>query len=77
MSGKQIKKNYSIKFYPDFKDQIDAVAANEGISATALIEREVGRYLRLCKKAALEIKRKREIEKRINEEKEKRGEENE
>ena len=48
---------------------MDIVANHEGITTTALIEREVGRYIRLMKLAALENQRKEEIRKQLQKEK--------
>jgi len=64
---KEKKQPYSFKFHKSFKDEMDIAAKLEKISTTALIEREVGRHLRNLKRAASEIKRKKEIENRIEE----------
>jgi hypothetical protein len=65
MSGKKGKNKIlaSFKFHKKFKDEIDVAAELEGISTTALIEREVGRYLRVLKRVASENKRIQEIKK--------------
>lgn len=63
------KKLYPFRFREKFKEEMDYVAKREGITTTALIEREVGRYLTNLKRAATEMKRRKEIEQRIKEEK--------
>lgn len=68
--SKEKKKLYPFKFHEQFKTEMDLVARHEGITTTALIEREVGRYLNNLRKVGIELKRRREIERRIKEEKE-------
>ena len=63
---KEKKRPYSFKFHKSFKDDLDMAAEVEGISTTALIERECGRYLRALKKAINELDRKKNIERNIN-----------
>jgi hypothetical protein len=62
---KKNKEAVSIKLDPDFKKEIQTAIQTEGISFTALVERELGRYLRAYKKACLDVRRKREIEKEL------------
>lgn len=66
MAGeKKNKEAYSIKLNPDFRKEIQVAIDAEEISFTALVERELGRYLRSYKRACIEIKRKADIEKEI------------
>ncbi len=63
------KQVYSFTFYKSFKDDMDVVAEFEKISTTALIEREVGRYIMNLRKASADIMRRKAIEKKQNKEK--------
>ena len=66
---KIIKQVYSFKFHKSFKEDMDAVAEFEKISTTALIEREVGRYIMNLRKVSAEMMRRKEIERLMNKEK--------
>jgi predicted transcriptional regulator len=72
MSGDKKEKKVlsSFKFDKSFKDDLELTSDIEGISQTKLIEREMNRYFRSFKRAAIEIKRQNEIKNKINQDKE-------
>lgn len=61
------KELSSFKFKKGFKRDLKTAAKVEKISVTTLIEREMNRYLRAFKSAAMEMRRQKEIKDRINE----------
>ena len=62
---KKNKEAYSIKLHKSFREEIEIAKEVEGITFTALVERELGRYLRAYKRACIDFKRKKDIEKEL------------
>lgn len=63
------KKLYPFKFHPEFKKELDIAAELECLSTTALIERELSRYLRALKGALSKEMQRRKIEQNLIKEK--------